>query len=576
MAEIKFDLFEQKEEYKDPAEIAKRLELEKLDGLDQAQTAEQKEAATKRYSNYEMLWKKYPEEFPYLYQMEVALSEKMEGCRLGESNGKLAILFANENHPHITVMKEGADGKLGGSIVISDAYAKNMKSEDMAHLSEAMASAGVAPESMHSDNENLAKLLDEIKALIESNSATQEHLDKLRGQFRAFQGPAAAKFEDVVKAMEDSIKRNLAKRKGRENIKGYEDGDIVFDLYSKDYSQLQGKDLKAAVPDARIFIRKESDGTASFRYHTKGNGPVDASVASTMMDAFKDSKYDSVNLSKVIDRDRNTLMEAAAKKGLVPMGVYINPRKAQKLIEAANGNLKDADMKKFKLKLALAMRDYNAAHGKDSEDDRVFVSSLINGYRNAPLKDAWDLGGLKKWLEKRTKDSSNPENTLAAMYAMNKVLNAYKSFGSIGGILNAGNRLFDTDEELKALKEYFSGKENMPINKLSPDDLIKMADTFIVFGTKRAQAMLKDGFIKNANKESGVIVAPSIVMKPYFDNDKTALENTIEELKTLGCELKLPGMVAPQTYPKVRSIVEESKKAQAPAQPIVISQGRSI
>lgn len=596
MAEIKFDLFHQKEEYKDAGEIERKLVFEREDRLEAAKTEEEKKAAKDRYALYKKLWEKHPEEFACLYQIEVALREKMKGCMLGEVDGKLAILFKDKKQPHITLMKVGKEGQISGSIAISDQYAAEMKQEDMNRLAMAMGAAGIEPESMHSNNADLARLLEEMKSAIERGEVTQEYLDKVRGQAKGFTGAKAVAYDEAVKEMEKSILRNLRKRSGHESVTGYKGG-TYFNLYSRDYGSLTSDERKKTTPDARIFVKKGKDGKPYYLYHTKYNGPINKEVAATMLDALKECKYDSVDLSDILDSDRGAFMTAAAEKGLIPMGIYINPTKANTLIRAASEKLPSEKLEKFKFQLALSMEEYNINHKKGGKDDDLFITSLKDEYRNKPLKDAWEVGGLKRVLADHTRSSDKAEETLAAMYAMNKVLNIYKDFNTIEELLampvgaktsqSPNIVIFDTEEEKRKIVTLFASRKDMLTRNLTSSDMKLMFDRFMGYGMVKAEHDLLEVYEKNEREYTARQFDRTIILSLY-NARKNMLTSTTEELRSLGCDIALPTMNQPDTYPKgqahAKKIKEEMaaekakaerEKANPPVVPVVTQRGAS-
>jgi len=545
MATITFGFSELKEEYKDEASVRAMIENEKED-------------VRERYLD---LQQKNPEEFAYLYQMKNNLNLNADDVAAitTDQNGKMALVFSNnqegEEQFYITALKKektGENANFTGSLYIKNADAENFSQEKMNNLVETLANTGVDVKNMHSSDERLAMLLRVINDMAGQGEINALALDDVERQGSKFTGQAAIRFQDALKAMRGAIESKGKRSNCRETTEG---GSKVFNLYK--FNPANKKGLLPA-PDARIYVKDQGNGKVSYKYHMKDNGKLDDEVAGIMVAGMASAGFDSADLSAVPGPDRGALMKALAKKGMIPVGIYISSETDGKMIleELEKSDLSTAERNRVKEKLAASMEAYNRAHGKDSDLDRNFIASLRNAEKNGHLKDMWDNGGLTTTLSNRATQADNPEETLAAMYAMGKVLNAYKNFDSVDQLLavQVGEKtqqvphvvIFNTEEEKKKVMTLFAGRENMRMKDVSAGDLKMMNECFMPYGKEHAEDLIR----KSVKGYAGTALAksPNAILTDPYNEIKGVLDLTLAELGKQGCKLDPAQIVKPTRF----------------------------
>jgi len=171
---------------------------------------------------------------------------------------------------------------------------------------------------------------------------------------------------DVVENIENLLTKDLHKRKNRSYWKDvrFIEGrkTYVFTIYDKEDPKNREKDGKkkddqyVETFSARLYVSQERNGKFHFGYATPNGKAFDSTLANQFMGEIKKTGITHINLQNVPACDQDTVMFAAAGRGIVPTGINITSYKAKQLLEKI-GKLSAEEQAAFKRRLADQMME---------------------------------------------------------------------------------------------------------------------------------------------------------------------------------------------------------------------------
>ncbi|MBR2299758.1 MAG: hypothetical protein IJ870_04205 [Alphaproteobacteria bacterium] len=232
--------------------------------------------------------------------------------------------------------------------------------------------------------------------------------------------------DDMAKNIRTFLRKDLHKRRG---LSYWEHSRIidgrqtyVFSIYPTEDPKNWDKDGKkkddkyVATFTARLYVSQDKNGKFYFGYATPDGKPFDQTLANQFMGEIKKTGITHINLQNVPDCDKDTLMFAAAGRGIVPTGVKITSYKAKQILEKI-GKLSAEEQAAFKARLANQMlKDFK---GSPDSDEYKYIMSLRDQsgsdkkelvFKN--FRDAFNsstTNGLQNKMEQTAKTYGNSE-----------------------------------------------------------------------------------------------------------------------------------------------------------------------
>ncbi len=507
---------------------------------------------------YEELYAKYPDDFARLYQIKdkIKLKNKDNLVISADQQGQPALLLKGFEKDFV-IRSEKTDGGEIKTSVIGDKLVDKIAESgtNIKGFCEQMEATGIDLSTMASNDEKLARLIEEMQKMLNNGTLTPDQLKDFGDQARGINAKSVV-FNDAYSAMAKAIDANMGKvvKKSR----GFGVFDTVYNLYDEDPDARSLKekiDKGRVIPDARLYVKQFPGKPASFKYHIKNNGKVSDDIAKTLAAAIKSTGHAYMNISGVLPKDRGPIQKELAKKGIVPTGVDFSVQDMKELLEEAQKKMGADEYKKFQKKFIRRMeKQYSGRMNSDLKEYFVGQESEI---RNNTLKDAWDNGGLKDLLPVG-RELGDAEKSIAAISSVNRVLKSYQNSRSIAHLITSAK----DPMEKEALLKHFDGRLESAVETMSAEDMKFMFGVFMRRETVDAENRLMEQY------KLAVLPGPKRSQNTYvadvWKSAKKDLDNTIDNLKSKGhCELSLPKMEPPTSYKPGSEFLKQHEKDEA-------------
>ncbi len=376
--------------------------------------------------------------------------------------------------------------------------------------------------------------------------------------------------DDVAENIRTFLRKDLHKREG---LSYWEHSRIidgrqtyVFSIYPTEDSTNWDKDGRkkddkyVATFAARLYVSQDKNGKFYFGYATPDGKQFDSTLAKQFMGEIKKTGVTHINLQNVPACDQDTLMFAAASRGIVPTGVNITSAKAKEILEKI-GKLTAEEQATFKRRLANQMLENAKNSHKDAlppqyglpdsefdfiqdlrekaEDDASNIAALPMKRKFKNFKDAVEDKGpeglytkMKKTAEKGKADREKGAATICgAAHAFNAVFDLYfKHFDETLGQRIAP--MIESGEITKQEAIKLAPLSSKVLGQMDSKDFALIYDVLLPRKIQQTEADILEAYrLRYAENSTDTRPPANILQQDIFPKAKDALAEVNARLK---------------------------------------------